>query len=945
MTAHRSSIPTATYRLQFNKHFTFQQASEIVPYLRDLGISHVYASPIFKAPPESLHGYDICDHNELNPAIGNREDFDAFVATLHEHGLGQIADFVPNHMGIVTPLNAWWMDVLENGPGSRFASHFDIDWQPVKDELNGKVLLPILGDQYGRVLERGELKLEFSSGAFFVRYFDAKLPVEPRTGLMVLRPAFELMTTRELPDAVRLEVQSIMTALDHLPPPSETDGERVTERAREKEVIKQRLTRVCYECAGVREAVEETMRSIEGRVGEPQTFDVFDALLSAQVYRLSYWRVAAEEINHRRFFDVNELAAIRVELPEVFAATHRLLFELIGNGSLDGIRIDHVDGLCLPRAYLQQLRARWAEVLGDEEKASRAFLVVEKILIGEERLRADWPVSGTTGYEFANEVLGLFIDPASEKRMTHLYAAFTGCTQRYEDIIYHTKLLMMHLALSSEINMLGHMLSRLAEKNRWYRDFTLNALIDGVREITACFPVYRTYLAPGEEPGPADREAVLRAVRMAKRRNPSIERSLFNFLGEILLGKFPPNIDDAGREEHLRFVLKFQQCSGPIMAKGVEDTAFYRYNRLVALNEVGGEPSRFGLAPRDFFERCARRRESHSHMLLATTTHDTKRSEDVRSRIAVLSEMPREWQKAIQRWRTLNRRHKKNLDGETVPDGNEELLLYQTLVGTWPVTPMSEEQHAGYVSRIQAYMTKALREAKSNSSWIQPNEEWEAGVRDFIAAALQPGKNKFTADLAAFNELPARHGAMNSLAQLVLKCTTPGTPDFYQGTELWDDSLVDPDNRRPVDYDARRHDLKNLREAPVSELFQNWPDGRLKLHITRALLHHRRENPALYQHGDFTPLEATGRFADNCIAFSRRFEDQTLLVIVPRLTTRLPFPAIGEIWADTLIKSAADCPLEGVRNILTGEAVPLTGSEFRVAGLLTALPVGVFAAT
>ncbi len=931
-------IPTATYRLQFNKGFTFNQAREIVPYLKDLGISHVYASPYFTAPAESMHGYDICDHNSLNAAIGTREEYDALIATLHTHGMGQIADFVPNHMGIVTPLNAWWMDVLENGPSSLFASHFDIEWHPVKEQLHNKVLLPMLGDQYGRVLERGELKLALDGGAFFIRYFQAKLPVEPRSCLMILRPAFERMTASETTPEARLEMQSIMTALEHLPECTQPLPERLEERAREKEIIKNRLARVCVECPPVLEIIDATMRDMEGRPGDAKSFDALDQLLGAQVFRLSDWRVAAEEINHRRFFDINDLAAIRVELPEVFEATHRLVMELIGNGSIDGLRIDHVDGLWHPRGYLQQLRQRWGEVLGDSDKADRAYLLVEKIVMGEERLRADWPVQGTTGYEFANEVTGLFIDSAAEKAVSDTYAKFTSATRRFEDIVYQTKLLTMRRALSSEVNMLGHMLSRLAVKNRWYRDFTLNALTDAVREIAACFPVYRAYLAPGEEPAQGDREAVLRAVLLAKRRNPSIERSLFNFLGEVLLGKYPQNLDDAGREAHMRFVLKFQQCTGPVMAKGVEDTAFYIFNRLVALNEVGGDPERFGMSPDAFFERCSRRLASHPHSMLATTTHDTKRSEDARARIAVLSEIPADWHKALRQWATNNRRFKRRVDGHTAPDANEEYLLYQTLLGAWPDEALTAETRDTFIARIQDYMIKAIKEAKVNSRWIQPNDEWESAVREFVHTILQP-ENHFVPAFAPLAAQVSRHGVVNSLAQLVLKSTVPGMPDFYQGCELWDLSLVDPDNRRPVDYEKRRALIASLPEDPA-DLMREWPDGRVKLFITRALLRMRAAHPALFQKGDLIPLTATGAFASSCVAFRRSLEGTSLIVVVPRLSCRIGFPPIGDAWKDTAI-TLPDGATGLVRDLFTGRETAPRAGALRLADVLRDLPVSV----
>ncbi|MCF7789835.1 MAG: malto-oligosyltrehalose synthase [Prosthecobacter sp.] len=943
MTDTRSHIPSSTYRLQFNKHFTFRQARDLVPYLRDLGVSHVYASPFFRAGPGSLHGYDIGDHNELNPEIGTRAEYDEFVSALHAHGMGQIVDFVPNHMGIGSPVNTWWTDVLENGPSSEFAPHFDIDWRPLKSDLNNCVLLPILGDQYGRVLERGEFKLEFESGAFFLRYFDTRLPLAPRTYTLILVPALVKLASMGVADDFLAEFQSVITALEHLPPRTETDPDKIAERLREKEIIKRRLLRRCDECPELIEAITAIMREIEGQPGDARSFDAFDELITAQAYRLSFWRVAAEEINYRRFFDINELAAIRVELPEVFEATHRLLLELIASGSLDGVRIDHVDGLWNPAEYLSLLQSRAGQFSPGKGDDMPLYLVVEKILLGEERLRPDWPVHGTTGYEFANQAIRLLIDPAAEKSVTETYAKFIGSSTSFSEIAYHRKQLVMRLALASEINVLAFMLDRLSERNRWYRDFTLNALTTAVREVIACFPVYRTYLTPNQEPGADDIHAVRRAVRLAERRNPGIERSMFDFLGEILIKKFPENIDEQTRAEHMHFVMKFQQCTGPIMAKGVEDTSFYIYNRLVALNEVGGEPNHFAVSPEKFFGECVTRLREHPHCMLATSTHDTKRSEDVRARIATLSELPSEWRKALRRWQTINRRHKREIEGDLAPDANEEYLIYQTLLGSWPLAPMDKPERATYLGRIQEYIIKAIKEAKVNSSWVQPNDEWENAVRDFLAKLLRAGANRFLDNFKLLADRVAQLGMVNSLAQTVLKAAVPGMPDFYQGTELWDFSLVDPDNRRLVDYEARRVALSSLAGAEPSVLLSEWRDGRIKLHLTHKLLHFRRDHPALFMQGGFTSLTATGAFGDSCIAFLRRFEDHALLLIVPRLSARLGFPPVGGVWRDTVVEWPEALHGRQMRDLFTGVEYTAGTSPLALADALRVLPFAAFA--
>jgi (1->4)-alpha-D-glucan 1-alpha-D-glucosylmutase len=924
------SIPSATYRLQFYKEFTFNQAAALADYLRKLGVSHVYASPYFKASPGSTHGYDVADHNALNPEVGTREEYDAFVGALKGNGLGQIVDFVPNHMGI-GPLNPYWMDVLENGRGSKYAHYFDIDWNPLKEELCEKVLLPILGDQYGRVLEKGELKLSFEQNAFSLNYFEARLPINPRSYGAVLKKAFELS---KLPaeDEAANEILSIVTACEHLPHRWEAAGEKVAERAREKEIVKKRVERLCQEHPVAAEAIQKAIAFFNGTPGDSHSFDALDALIGEQVYRPAFWRVAAEEINYRRFFDINTLAAIKMELPEVFEGTHRLLFELIKSGAVDGVRIDHVDGLWNPREYLEQLQRKYSEVTGSATgEECGLYLLVEKILTAGEKLHPEWPVHGTTGYDFTDQIIEMLTDSSAEKSLTETYHRFIGDAPRFADIVYQRKKLTMQLALASEVNVLAHILNRLSEKNRWYRDFTRSALIWAIREVIACFPVYRTYGEPGRELSDDDKQVIDRAVRTARRRNPGMEASVFQFLRETLLLRFPENIDDAAREEHFRFVMKFQQCTGPITAKGIEDTAFYIYNRLAGLNEVGGDPGQFGAAPEILHKQNAARLADFPHSMLATSTHDTKRSEDVRARLVAISEIPEEWRRAVQKFRTANRKFKVTIEGEHAPDTNEEYLIYQTIAGAWPFDALIDET---FVKRIQEYMAKAIKEAKVNTSWIQPNENWDTAVRDFVGKILASGR--FIDLMRPVAEKLAQLGAVNSLSQTLVKLTAPGVPDTYQGTEMWDFSLVDPDNRRPVDYDARRNALAGLRDAHPGELMENWKDGRIKLFLTQRVLHFRRDHFNLFAKGDYTPIAATGKFADSVFAYTRRLNNQQLLIIAPRLSARVGFPPIGELWEDTAITFAPDAPMKNI----------FTGAEFspRLADLFSELPVALFAA-
>ena len=923
----RLSLPQSTYRLQFHDHFRFQDATRLVPYLHSLGISHVYASPIFRASPGSQHGYDISDHNELNPEVGSEAEFDAFTTALHEHGMGLVLDFVPNHMGIAERRNQWWWDVLENGPSSSFARYFDIQWHPLKAALENKVLLPILGDQYGRVLENGEFRVCCAEGAFTLQYHETTLPLDPQSSRPILRRAVELA------DPAPDELASILTALDNLPSRTETEAAKIIERRREKIIIRERLARLQESDPAVSKALELALREWNDPA-DPQSFDRLDALLSAQPYRLSFWRVAAEEINYRRFFDINTLAAICVELPEVFDATHHLLLQLVAQGKVNGVRIDHIDGLALPLAYLQRLRECMAGATGEQP-----YLVVEKILGRGESLPPGWPIHGTTGYEFAAQVLNVLIDPAAERLMTDIYEKSIGMKLNYREMTYRSKRLIMEVSMASEINMLGTLLSRLAESHRWYRDFTVNALTAAVREVIACFPVYRSYLVPGQPAEEADERVITLALVQARRRNPALERSVFEFLRHVLL---PVPEESHPVDEGLRhdFVLKFQQCTGPIMAKGVEDTAFYVYNRHVALNEVGGNPGMYGASVELFHKQCLARQAEFPHSMLASSTHDTKRSEDVRARIAALSELPQEWSGAVRRWRLMNRKFKTEVDGEQAPDDNEEYLFYQTLLGTWPLHPVTAEGLSEYIVRLQDYMIKALHEAKVNSSWIEPNERWDEAVKAFVAAVLTPQRtHRFSAALAPLASRVAELGAMNSLAQTVLKLTQPGVPDVYQGTELWDFSLVDPDNRRPVDYEQRQSLLGEL-SGGAGDLLAHWRDGRIKLAIIQTLLRFRRDKPELFAHGSYEPLLAQGTLHEHCITFERKLAGEILLVIVPRLTARLGSPPVALNWLDTcLVPSESRC----WKNLLTGAEHP-PAATLLLAEVLKDWPVAVLVA-
>src|SRR5688572_23422604 len=877
------STPLSTYRLQFNADFTFDKAAGIVDYLHALGVSHCYASSYLKAVPGSTHGYDVADPTRLNPEVGDEESYRRWIGRLRDHGMGHILDLVPNHMGIARSANPWWQDVLENGASSRYSPVFDIDWTPLKPELEDKVLLPVLGDAYGAVLERQEIRLEYDQGAFRARYYDAVLPIAPGTYDRILGiDKDRLLSTVGEDSEAGIEFLSILTAIRHLPGRKAGEPEQMAERDREKEVIKRRLAALIDTCEQVRVHVDNAVQRLNGTSGVPASFDALDELLGAQAFRLAHWRVAGEEINYRRFFDINELAAIRMEDPAVFELVHAFVFDLIRRGDLDGMRIDHVDGLFNPGDYLTRLR----------EHAPTQYVVVEKILTGDEEL-PDWPVEGTTGYDFLVKVNGLFVDERNEKALNDVYERFVRLKVPYDEITYRGKQLVLRVSMAGELNVLGHRLNLFSERNRHYRDFTLNALTQAMREIIACFPVYRSYVNERDEVSAQDRRAIEHAVRDAKHRNPNRPAAVYDFVSDLLLKRVGYTSDEA-RDEHMRFVGKFQQVTSPVTAKGIEDTALYLYNRLVSLNEVGSHPDAFGMAPDALHAWFARRSGRWPHALSMTSTHDTKRSEDVRARLNVLSELPGAWKQAASRWARLNRRGRSVVDAQSYPSRNEEYLLYQTLLGTWPLEPMSSQQEADYRERIVAYMLKAMREAKVFTSWLNPSVVHEEAMKRFIHAVLSPDNHGFRQDFLQLLAHVARSGIYNSLAQLAIKVGAPGVPDFYQGSELWDFTLVDPDNRRPVDYDTRARLLAGLDEecardgcGEVAARVLAAGGNRLKLFATVRLLRARRDERDVFTQGDYNPVDVQGSQRAHLFAFARTVGDQTVIVAVPRLIATL----------------------------------------------------------
>jgi (1->4)-alpha-D-glucan 1-alpha-D-glucosylmutase len=1052
--AARATWPSATYRLQFRKDaLGFRDAARLVPYLAALGVSHMYASPYFQTPPGSTHGYSAVDPNQLNPELGSPEDYQFMVAALHEHGLGHLLDLVPNHMSIESDGNRWWHDVLENGPGSPFAAYFDIDWEPVKEELANRILLPMLGGSYGEVLEAGHIRLHYADGAFQLRVYDHSLPLDPTTFTPLLTHRLADLQQVLPEDGSQLrELQSIVTALEHLPDRNDVQPDRIAERQREKEVIKDRLARLTSECAAVRDFVASNVELFNGNAEEPRSFDQLDQLLNAQVYRLSHWRTASDEINYRRFFDVNELAALCMEKETVFEASHRLLFDLLARGDVEGVRVDHVDGLFDPTEYLWRLQWGYLRALGRaqyEETRSRnagngmvatligepswtlleplflralserlsgpdpaqlfpattfnsplaavtettiasgpfppavatitqqsaggpLYIVVERILGPDEPLPADWPVAGTTGYDFLNCLAGLFVDRAGLRELRSIYRRFVGDRSEFRDVAYHAKVLILRVAMASELQMLARRLNRISERHRRFRDLTLNTLRVALRETLAHFPVYRTYIGQGGI-SDRDRRVVQRVMAAATRSNPALSPAAFDFLRGVLLLEQPPNLDEAGCRERELFVGRFQQVTSPAMAKGLEDTAFYRWLPLVSRNEVGGDPAEPPTSVESFHRENLARRAQHPAALLATSTHDTKCSEDVRARISVLSEIPQRWRAAVNRWARLNRRFRTELEGLPAPSRNDEYLFYQALVGVWPLAPPNAAERDELIQRLQRHLEKAAREAKVRTSWINPDANYEAALRQFAAATLADDpKNRFLADFTQFHEQIVDAGLYAALAQAFLKLTSPGVPDIYQGQELWNFSLVDPDNRRSVDFDCARQLLSELQTAVdrdeearfelARQLAVSPRDPRLKLYVTWQTLQFRRRYHELWKTGDYIPLSAEGPCAEHVCAFAWRAAASgaeplpTVIIVAPRLIIQLlqsagadavhRAPLGPELWRDTalFLDGLVGLQISHVANLFTGETRPVNDRRLSLALACGNFPVALLTA-
>jgi (1->4)-alpha-D-glucan 1-alpha-D-glucosylmutase len=813
------TIPRATYRLQLHAGFGFRDAAAIAPYLAQLGVSHVYLSPIFKARPGSVHGYDVTDHNQLNPELGTENDFASMIDAFRDHELGRILDIVPNHVGVWGADNPLWLDVLEWGPYSQYAGWFDIDWlahDAHKLPIHPMTFPQILGHQNASLDRMGDLFLD----------------------LPQWRP-------------------------------------QVAERAR---VLKSELASLVENDSGARSAIGARVAALNADWRE------LDRLIQEQFWRVAFHRVAEDEINYRRFFNINDLAGLRIELGPVFDHVHARIFRLLESGEIDGLRIDHIDGLFDPKAYLEALRAG----------AKRPFyLVVEKILAPHEALRSDWPVEGTTGYDYTNLALGVLVEPGSEPAFTQAYYDLAGEDQDFAAVAHDGKLRIMENEMASELNALGRRAAQLAGESPMTADLTRALLQRAIRQVVANFPVYRTYLDFAGMPADADRRDIAWAMTRARRSDPDVHPSAFDFLQNMLMAETEqPPTQELSHTAALRFAMKVQQFSGPVMAKGVEDTAFYRYNRFVALNEVGGAPERFGLAPALFHKANAARAQNWPHAMLATATHDTKRGEDNRARLAVLSEMPEEWRRQVETWTRILRARRGDVERTAAPDRDDVYMLYQMFVGSWPIDMLdapSEAQREAYGARIHAALEKSLREAKRRSNWAAPDADYEQATQTFAKEALR--SETFLSNFLPFTRRVARLGIENSLIQTVGKLTAPGMPDIYQGCELWDLNLVDPDNRRPVDFAVREAAIADLaarlkapdqRLALFTTLMDEWRDDRAKLATTALLLSLRREEPDLFARSDYQPLVIEGDRSDWAFGYVRTSGDRKLAIVMAR---------------------------------------------------------------
>ena len=919
-------IPRATYRVQLHADFTFEHLARLVPYLSDLGISDVYLSPIFRAAPGSTHGYDVCDPNEISEELGGIDGLRKVSRLLQEHGMGLVLDFVPNHMGIQGSRNWRWVDVLENGPSSRFAGYFDIEWNPRQTALQDRILLPLLHDFYGRVLEEGEIRIRYIEEAFWACYRSLRFPLRPESYGEILRRLAWLKDPASL-RAKKLE--RLSEDFRHLPGAAASENpDSPTRREEELTRLRHELTAL-LESENLQPDLDEMLEALNGKPGQPDSFDSLHQILEEQFYRFAYWKTGTHEINYRRFFAIDTLVGLRMESPEVFTACHQLLQTLIRENIATGVRIDHIDGLLDPAEYLERLRRLGAK------GGTPPYTLVEKILTQNEVLDETWATHGTTGYDFAGSLIDLLIHTGSESEFTRIYGDFTGLTVSPDEQAYRIKLYIMEELFPNAIDNLAAELEANVKSDRRWRDWTVSDLRPALARIIACLSVYRTYRIEGHPLQQRDLQVIEAAVAEALRLSHSSNPQPYLFIRDLWAGRYP---DERSAPELKQWaegwVCKLQQYTGAIMAKSVEDTFFYRYVRLFAANEVGHHPAEFGRPSSDFHEDNLRRLRDWPASMLATSTHDTKMSEDVRARLLSLSGIPDLWEGALRRWGKINHTQKALVHNQLAPDANEEYLLYQILLGAWPLDAAGMDDT--FVARIQAYLRKALSESKAHTNWASPNEPWLKACEQFVRAILDPKVSEaFLTDFQLFAEEVAWRGMMLSLVQTALKLTCPGVPDFYQGTDLWDFSLVDPDNRRPVDYELRQKQLRDLGRASIEEMLASWKDGRIKMYLIRTLLRYRQNYPDLFSKGTYMPMKIGGPHANRFMSFCRQGQGQKLLVTVMTQAGREKSP--DEFCAGTIL-SAPGFPGTW-RNLLTGSEGKTSRGELPLETLFDQWPI------
>lgn len=926
----RMRIPVASYRIQFNPTFGFRAAMEIVSYLAELGLSDLYASPIFKARTGSLHGYDVVDPNLLNPELGPDAHFERFVKELKIYGIGWLQDIVPNHMAFDYE-NKMLVDVLENGQSSRYFRFFDIEWDHPYESMKSRVLAPFLGKFYGESLEEGEIKLKYAKNGFSLEYFGQVLPLRVESYVHLLTYRLNVLKTKlggDHPDYIKL--LGIFYILKTL-----SSGEGIQERYDQIKFIKTTLWELYHQNEEIKRFVKENVRFFNGRKGNAESFNLLNNLLAEQLFRLSFWKVATEEINYRRFFNINELLSLKIEDEDVFNHTHSLIFRLIEEGKITGLRIDHIDGLYDPTNYLTRIRQR----------AGDPYVVVEKILDLEEELPTHWPVQGTTGYDFMNYVNGLFCKGEFEREFTRIYTGFTGLGEPYEELVCEKKRLILGKHMAGDVDNLAHLMKVISSRDRYGSDITIYGLRRAVVEVMAQFPVYRTYIDKGVS-RETDRSYIEGAIEKAKRSSPGLVNEL-EFIERLLLLDFGNYLSEDEKNQWINFVMRFQQFTGPLMAKGFEDTTLYVYNRLLSLNEVGGNPGTFGVSAREFHRFLEKRGRIWPYSLNGTSTHDTKRGEDTRARINVLSELPKEWHSNIKTWSKINREKKRKVNGRAVPDRNDEYFLYQTLIGAYPI---SEGEHTEFIQRMKEYIVKAVREAKVHTAWLKPDTDYENAFISFLEEILGDEEgNPFLEEFLPFQKKVSHYGLFNSLSQTLIKITAPGVPDFYQGSELWNLNLVDPDNRRPVDFKRRQAFLREIRAREngnilhlIEELLRTKEDGRIKLFLIYRALKTRNEHIEVFRDGAYIPLKGAGKFKNHILAFARNHGRKWAVIVAPRFLTTVvrggEYPFGEEIWHDTHIP----CPDQGShewKNVITSQQVNSPG-KLMIGEVLRDFPVG-----